>query len=72
MERLVETNRCDCCAGDRRQQSATQGVAERVAEAGLKRTDSKLLPVVRLFAEGFNGGALHDEHLVPGLSTALF
>jgi hypothetical protein len=43
-----------------------------VAEAGLKRTDSKLLPVVRLFAEGFNGGALHDEHLVPGLSTALF
>jgi hypothetical protein len=43
-----------------------RGVAERVAEAGLERTDRELLLVVRGLAEGFDGGALHDEHVAAG------
>ena len=47
--------------GMRRQQRAAQGVAERVAEAGLEGLDDEAAAVVRddLFAEG---GALCDEH----------
>jgi hypothetical protein len=33
-----------------------------VAEAGVERTDAKGLAVVDFFAEGFDGGALDDQH----------
>jgi hypothetical protein len=33
-----------------------------VAEAGLERADSETLPVVVFVADGFDGGALNDEH----------
>jgi hypothetical protein len=36
-----------------------------VAEAGLERADRETLLVVGLLAEGFDGGALHDEHVLP-------
>jgi hypothetical protein len=39
-----------------------------VAEAGLERSDREPLHVVGLLADGFDGGALHDEHVLPGLS----
>ncbi len=66
VEGVVETDGRDRCAGDRRQQRATQRVAERVAEAGLERTDREPLLVVVLLADGFDGGALHDEHVAAG------
>ena len=66
VECVVEADRGDGRAGDRRQQGAAKRVAERVAEAGLERTDREALLVVALLAEGFDGGALHDEHVLPG------
>ena len=69
VERVVETHRGDRCAGDRREQGATQGVAERVTEAGLERTDGETLAIVGLLTESFDGGALHDEHWCQDLST---
>ena len=49
--------------GMRRQQDAAQRVADRVAEAGLERADGEALTVVLLVADGFDGGALDDEHV---------
>ena len=46
VERVVEADRRDGRAGDRRQQGAAQRVAERVAEAGLERADGEPLTVV--------------------------
>ena len=66
VERLVEADRRDRRAGNRRQEGATERVAERVAETGLERTDLEALLIVALLAEGFDGRALHDEHLLPG------
>jgi hypothetical protein len=34
-----------------------------VTEAGVERTNSELLTVVLLFADGFDGGALDNEHV---------
>jgi hypothetical protein len=66
VQRVVETDRRDRRTGDRRQQRATQRVAERVPEAGLERADREALLIVRGLAEGFDGGALHDEHVAAG------
>ncbi len=43
VERVVEADGRDRRAGDRRQEGATQRVAERVAEAGLERADRETL-----------------------------
>ena len=51
--------------GDRRQQRAAQGVAERVAEAGLERADGERLAVALGLADRLDGGALDDEHDLP-------
>jgi hypothetical protein len=37
-----------------------------VAEPGLERADGESLTVVGLLTEGFDGGALHDEHGAAG------
>ena len=63
---FVEPHGRDRRAGNRRQEGATQRVAERVAEAGLERTDREALLVVALLADCFDGRALHDEHVLPG------
>jgi hypothetical protein len=68
VQRVVEADGRDGGTGDRGQQGATQRVAERVAEARLERTDREPLLVVGFLAEGFDGGALHDEHVLPVLS----
>jgi hypothetical protein len=34
-----------------------------VAEPGLERADSETLPIVVFVADGFDGGALNDEHV---------
>ena len=62
VEGVVEAHLGDRRAGDRRQQGAAQRVAEGVAEAGLERADGEQLPVALLLAEGFDGGALNDQH----------
>jgi hypothetical protein len=49
-------------AGNRREQRAAKRVAQRVAEAGVERSDAEGLAVVYLVAEGFNSGALDDQH----------
>jgi len=49
-------------AGDRREQRAAKRVAERVAEAGVERSDAEGLTVAYFVAEGFDGGALDDQH----------
>ena len=63
---VVEAHRGDRGAWDRRQQGAAQRVAEGVAEPGLERADGESLTVVGLLTDGFDGGALHDEHGRPG------
>ena len=63
---VVEAHGGDGRAGDRRQQGAAQRVADGVAEAGLERADGESLTVVGLLADGFDGGALDDEHGRPG------
>ena len=45
------------------QQRAAQRVTDGVAEAGLERADSESLPIVVFVADGFDGGALNDEHV---------
>jgi hypothetical protein len=37
-----------------------------MAEAGLQWPHCKTLSIVGLFAEGFYGGSLHDEHVSSG------
>ncbi len=69
VERVVETRRGDRGTGNRRQQGTTQGVAERVTEAGFEWTDGETLAIVGLLTESFDGGALHDEHWCQDLST---
>ena len=59
---VVEAHRGDGRAGDRRQQRAAQRVADGVAEAGLERADGEALTIVVFVADGFDGGALNDEH----------
>ena len=49
-------------ARDRREQRAAKRVAQRVAETGVERADAEGLTVVYLVAEGFNSGALDDQH----------
>ena len=66
---FVETHRRDRRAGDRRQQGAAERVAEGVAEAGLEWSDGETLAVARLLGDGFDRGALHDEH---GCGDSLF
>ena len=55
--------------GDRRQQGAAQRVAQRVAEAGVERSDGEPLAVVLFFTDGFDGGSLDDEHADRGSSA---
>ena len=64
VEGVVEADLGDGRAGDRRQQGAAQRVAERVAEAGLERADGEPLTVAFCLAEGFDGGALNDQHVL--------
>jgi hypothetical protein len=59
---VIETHLGDGRTGDRRQQRAAQGRAERVPEPGFEGTDGELLAVGFLVAEGFDGGPLDDEH----------
>ena len=59
---VVEADLRDGRAGDRRQQRATQGVAERVAEAGLERADGEPLAVALGLADRLDRGALDDQH----------
>jgi hypothetical protein len=63
VQRVVEADRGDGRAGDARQQRAAQRVADGVAEAGLERADREPLTVVLFLADGFDGGALNDEHV---------
>ncbi len=62
VQRVVEAHRGDGGARDRRQQGATQRVADRVAEAGLERADGEPLTVPFRLAERLDGGALDDQH----------
>ena len=64
VERVVEAHLRDGRAGDRRQQRAAQGVAERVAEAGLERADGEPLTVAVGLAERLDRRALHDQHVL--------
>ena len=64
MEGVVEANLGDRCARDGRQERSAQGVAERVAEAGLQRADGEPLTVGLFLVDGLHGGALDDEHLM--------
>ena len=61
VQRFVETHLRDGCAGDRRQERAAQAVPERVAEAGLERTDRELLEVAVGLGR-LDLGTLDDEH----------
>ncbi len=62
VEHRVDLDARDRGTGDRREQGATQRVAERVAEAGLQRLDDE--PRTELVDGLFRqGGALCDEHL---------
>ena len=61
---VVEANRGDRRAGDAGQQRAAQRVADGVAEARLERADGEALAGVVVLAEGFDGGALDDEHVL--------
>ena len=56
VEGVVEAHLGDGRAGDRRQQRAAQGVAERVAEAGLERGDGEPLAVALVLAEASTVG----------------
>ena len=69
VEGVVEADLGDRRARDRRQQGAAEGVAERVAEAGVERADGEPLAVVLFFADGFDGGSLDDEHADQGSSA---
>ena len=62
VEGVVEAHLRDRGAGDRRQQGPPEGVAERVAEAGLERTDGEPLPVLAGVLERLDRRALDDEH----------
>ena len=64
VERVVEADLGDGGAGDRRQQGATQGVAEGVAEAGLERADGESLAVAVFVVDGLDGRSLDDQHRV--------
>ena len=55
--------------GDGREQGAAEGVAERVAEAGVERADGEPLAVVLLLVDGLDGRALDDEHGGAGSSV---
>ena len=61
VQHAVDADAGDSRARDRRQQRATQRVAEGVAEAGLERLDDELRAVVGddLFGQR---GSLRDEH----------
>ena len=61
VQRVVEAHLRDGRAGDRREQRATQAVAERVPETGLERRDGEPLEIAFGFA-GFDLGSLNDEH----------
>ena len=61
VQRVVETHLRDGRAGNRRQQRATQAVAERVPETGFEGRDREALDVAFGFA-GFDLGSLNDEH----------
>ena len=58
---VVEAHLRDGRAGDRRQQRATQAVADRVPETGFERRDGEPLEIAFGFA-GFDLGSLNDEH----------
>src|SRR5439155_18084319 len=59
---VVEAQLGDGRAGDRRQQSAAQRVAEGVAEAGLEGADDEPLTVLLALPQRLDGGALDDQH----------
>ena len=63
VEGVVEADLGDCGAGDRREQGASERVAERVAEARLERADGEKLTFVVGIAERFDLRALHDQHV---------
>ena len=62
VEGLIEPHLSDGSTRDRRKKRPPQRVAERVAEAGVERSDRELLAVVLFFADCFDGGSLDDEH----------
>jgi hypothetical protein len=49
---------------DGRQEGPAQRVAEGVAETGLEGADGEALPDLVGLAQGFDGRALDDEHVV--------
>jgi hypothetical protein len=61
VQHAVDADAGDRGAGDARQQGATQGVAEGVAEAGLERLDDEPAPVLGDDVLG-EDGTLCDEH----------
>jgi hypothetical protein len=58
---LVEPDLAHGGSGDRREQRATEAVAQGVAEAGLERGDRERLDVP-LGVGGFDFGTLDDQH----------
>ena len=69
VEGVVEADLGDGGPGDRRQQGAPERVPEGVPEARVERPDGEPLAVVLLFADGFDGGSLDDEHADQGSSA---
>ena len=61
MEHAVDADARHGRTGDAREQGATQGVAERVAEAGLEGLDGETAPVLGDDVLG-EDGTLCDEH----------
>ena len=61
VQHAVDLDFDDRAAGDRRQQHATQRVAERVAEATLQRLDHDLRAIG---ADAFDVNAARTQHLV--------
>ena len=61
VERIVELDLGDGGAGDRRQQRATQRIAQCVPEARLERADGETLTIALWLAQDVDCRSVHDQ-----------